>query len=482
MKGVTRDPSTVDQLVRRAMRRQMAALALEEACRAAAAVFLLFSVLLVTGAGIFHPAWILAPVLAAGAWAFVRILRRRPDAYAVAQRADSGLGLQDLLATAWYLRRERGRASGLAPLIVDRAERACAAADVRRAIPLRWTRPATAAAAAFALAVALFVARVGILRSFELQAPLVAVHFDTLTGAPVPPRPQPRPTPKKLDLPGFRLDENVAAPDEDPFPAEALRTADAPDPSVPASPQALRQTAAARSRAQGEADRSGEEASGEPEGREPDSAPDGNPESSPRGEKAPPQKQDSLLDRMRDALASLMDKFKLELPPGDGTRTTSQPSSKQDSARREKGQPQPGRKGEKGQEGDLQSGQQQAADSAQQGKSEQAGRPDAPSPNEKSGVGREEGRKELELAEQLEAMGKLDELLGKRAQNVQGEVMVEVTHSKNQSLRTPFQPVTGNRADAGTELGRDEVPLHLQPYVQRYYEQVRRSAPAGRQP
>ncbi len=391
----------------------------------------------------------------------------------VAQKADSGLGMKDLLATAWYLRRQGAQATELAPIIVERAERACAHADVRRALPLRWKRPATAAAAAFLLAAALLVVRVGILRTFELQAPLLAVHFDTLTGAPVPPRPQPRPPLKKMHLPGFRLDESPAAFDEERFPADALRTADARDPSSPASPESLRHTSAARSRPHDEAEQTGEDSSADPASQEPDNAPEGADEAAPRPDKAPPQKQDSLLERMRDALASLMDKFKLELPPGDGTRTASQNSVKQESARREKGQPQPGRKGEKAQEGELQSGQQQAADSAQQGKSEEAGRPDASSPNEKSGVGREEGRKELELAEQLEAMGKLDELIGKRAQNVQGEVMVEVTHSKNPSLRTPLQPATGNRVDAGTELGRDEVPLHLQPYVQRYYEQVR---------
>lgn len=464
------------------MRRQLAALALEELCRAAAVVFLLLSVLLVTGAGIFHPVWILTPVVAALAWAALRILRRRPDAYAVAQKADAGLGMRDLLATAWYLRREPGPAGALAPLVEGRAEQLCAGADVCRAIPLRWSRSATAAVAAFALAAALFVARVGILRTFQLQAPLVAVHFDTLTGAPVPPRPQPSPGPKRLDLPGFRQEENVAAPDQEPFPLEALRTADAQDPSALPSPPSVRQTFSARSRAQGEPEPNGEDSSGDPAGREPDGAPEASADASARPDKAPPRKQDSLLDRMRDALASLMDRFRLELPPGDGTRTASEPSPKQETARREKGQPQPGRTGEQGQEGELQSGQQQAADSTRQAKSDQAGRPDASSPNEKSGVGREEGRKELELAEQLEAMGKLDELIGKRAQNIQGEVMVEVAHSKNPSPRTPLQPVTGSRADARAELGRDEVPLHLQPYVRRYYEQVRRTAPGGRKP
>jgi hypothetical protein len=33
-------------------------------------------------------------------------------------------------------------------------------------------------------------------------------------------------------------------------------------------------------------------------------------------------------------------------------------------------------------------------------------------------------------------------------------------------------------AEAGSEVGRDQVPLHLQDYVQRYYERVRKEPPA----
>jgi hypothetical protein len=314
------------------------------------------------------------------------------------------------------------------------------------------------------------------LRTFDLRAPLVAVQFDTLTGAPLPPKPPPRTPARKLDLPGFRLEDNSPAEEELPLPPEALRSIDSREPAAP-SPESLRKTASGRSRSADEAAENADQAADAADSSDPnqDSGEDsanGNRQNSP-----PPQKQDSLLDKMRDALASLMDKFKLELPPGDGSRAAAQNSSRKDSTGREKSRPQPGKKGEPGQEGELQSGRQQAADSSQQAKSDQAGRPDASSQNEKSGVGREEGRKELELAEQLEAMGKLDELIGKRAQNVQGEIMVEVTHSKNQSLRTPFVQRTGNRTDSGSELNRDEVPLHLQPYVQRYYEQVRK-APA----
>ena len=73
-------------------------------------------------------------------------------------------------------------------------------------------------------------------------------------------------------------------------------------------------------------------------------------------------------------------------------------------------------------------------------------------------------------------MGKLSELFGRRSQNVKGEVMMEVTKSRNQGLRTPLVDRSATHAEAGGEVNRDEVPLHLQEYVQRCYERVRKPA------
>ena len=474
------EASAIDRVVAQARRRLIAVIAVDEFCRAAAVVCLLLGVMLLAGAGVFHPAWPALALAAAAGWTVWRVQRRAPDDYLAAQRADAGLALKDLLATAWHLRHSsRERAAALAPLVEERASAACEGADARVAVPFRWTRSSVIAAGAACCLLALFVIRVGLLRSFDLRPPLVAVQFDTLTGAPVPPEPARRPPAKKLDLPGFSLeDARAGALDEEQLPMEALRTAEGGDSSIP-SPQGNR-APNGRMQTAGQTGESGQEQTAEEAaGDAADAGQDSGPQ---QNGKEPPQRaqpQDSLLDKMRDALASLMDKFKLEMPPGDGTRTAKQ-SAKQEAQRREKGRPQPGRKGEQGEEGDMLSGQQQAqSDAAQQAKSEQAGNPDAASQNEKSGIGKEEGRKELEAAEELRAMGKLDELLGKRAQNVQGEVMVEVTNTKNQQLRTPFTGRTGARTDAGSELGRDEVPLHLQEYVQRYYEQVRRPAAPG---
>jgi len=460
----------------------LAFIALEEFFRASAFVCLLLAVMLLAGAGIFRPVWPLAAIAAAVIWSAWRARQRAPDAYTAAQRADRRLGLRDLLATAWHLRHGAGNtATAFAPLVEQKAAEACANADLRRAFPLEWSRAAAAAAVSLSLLIGLFLLRVGVLRTFDLRPPLVAVHFDTLTGAPVPPAPPRRPPAKQLDLPGFTLEESQAgALDEEQTPMEALRSADGGDSSLPGQqgnrPNNARMQTAGRTAESGQ-EQAAEEDSGDAGESSQESGDRQNGKDSPQRQ----QPQDSLLDKMRDALASLMDKLKLELPPGDGTRA-SQQNAKKEAARKENGRPQPGKKGEQGQKGDMLSGNQQAqSDASQQAKSEQAGNPEAASQNEKSGIGKEEGRKELQAAEDLEAMGKLDELLGKRSQNVQGEVMVEVTNSRNQQLRTPFTGKTGARTDAGSELGRDEVPLHLQDYVQRYYEQVRRTAPPGKQ-
>ncbi|MGQ9916315.1 MAG: hypothetical protein ACUVS7_02760 [Bryobacteraceae bacterium] len=467
--------------MRQARRRVLALLVIEHLCRAVSAVFLLLAAMLVAGAGVFHPAWPAAALLASAAYVAWQVRRGTPDDYAVARRADAELGLNDLLATAWHLRRNKRPSPGVfEPLVEQKASEACRTADVRAAMPFRWNRSATLAAASPCLALAVLAIRVGVLRSFDLRPPLITVHFDTLTGAPLPPERPPRQTVRKLDLPGFSLEQSSArAPDDEQLPAESLRTLDVGESSAP-SPQGSRRTGR-QAQPTGANQQSAAEVPEEGDAGQEQGGDRAEGQTSDARNAPPPQTpQDSLLDKMRDALASLMDKLKLEMPPGNGSSASKQ-GAKQESARRENGRPQPGRKGEQSGEGDMLSSQQQAAaDSSRQAKSEQGGRPDASSQNEKSGIGKEEGRKELQQAEDLQAMGKLDELIGKRAQNVQGEVMVEVTSSKNPLLKTPYADQTAPRGDLGSELGRDEVPLHLQDYVQRYYEQIRRIPPQPR--
>jgi hypothetical protein len=103
------------------------------------------------------------------------------------------------------------------------------------------------------------------------------------------------------------------------------------------------------------------------------------------------------------------------------------------------------------------------------------------SDDSKSGVGSADGDKNAKEAEQLAAMGKISEILGKRSQNVTGEVMVEVGQSKQQ-LKTPWAQKQAQHAEAGSEIHRDEVPLMYQQFVQQYFEEIRKGADSSNAP
>ena len=57
-----------------------------------------------------------------------------------------------------------------------------------------------------------------------------------------------------------------------------------------------------------------------------------------------------------------------------------------------------------------------------------------------------------------------------------GEATVEV-QSTSQQLHTPYAQSGSEHTQGGAEISRDEVPVALQPYVQQYFEQLRKQAP-----
>jgi len=137
-----------------------------------------------------------------------------------------------------------------------------------------------------------------------------------------------------------------------------------------------------------------------------------------------------------------------------------------------------GQRGEGGQQGDSQEGKsgEQAGNSPNSqgnasGKSD--GRQASKQPG--SGIGSQDGDKSIKQAEQLAAMGKISEIIGKRSANLTGEATVEV-QSTSQQLRTPYAQRGAEHAAGGGEINRDEIPVALQAYVEKYFEQVRKQA------
>ena len=77
-------------------------------------------------------------------------------------------------------------------------------------------------------------------------------------------------------------------------------------------------------------------------------------------------------------------------------------------------------------------------------------------------------------------MGKLSEIIGKRSQNLTGEIMVEVSSGKQQPLKTQYSDKRATHAEGGGEVHRDEVPLIYQQYVQQYFEEIRKTPAKGK--
>jgi hypothetical protein len=202
------------------------------------------------------------------------------------------------------------------------------------------------------------------------------------------------------------------------------------------------------------------------------------PEGKNRDTAARGKEQNGLLDKMRDAMSNLMEKFnsKSDSPQSQQSQQASEQAQSESKGQKQ----QSGRSKSDTPAEELAQGMEAsdaAGENSKSSQSEQSARDK--NPQERSGAGRSDGSKDLELAEHAEAMGKITELLGKRARSLQGDITVEVKDSRNQTVRTPYADRKASHADAGGEVSRDEVPLHLQPYVRRYYEQVRRQPDPG---
>lgn len=167
-----------------------------------------------------------------------------------------------------------------------------------------------------------------------------------------------------------------------------------------------------------------------------------------------------------------------------GGQGAQSPSASAQNGGQKSGQRMPGQQGQPGQQqGAGQPSDSQQGQSGDNAPSENAtGRGSGQSTDQTaskqpgSGMGQQDGNKDVKLAEQMAAMGKISEIIGKRSANVSGEVTMEV-QSTTQTLQTPYSRRNAAHTEAGGEISRDEVPVSLQPYVQQYFEHVRKQAP-----
>jgi hypothetical protein len=486
---------SLDDILKRARRRYVTNLLLQQAgiaCSAGAAGVL---ILLLVGTQILDWQWPVALFIAVLTLGVYRVTRRRISQYGIAQKLDQALTLEDRVSTAYYFRKMTPASSELVDIVEKQATGRVQVPDIERALPLAFPRTGYLACALAVAAVGLFALRYGILRSLNLQQPLARITFDTFR---TPPKVEAASSKKsivqehlekqlqQLGLSTDDLEQEPEKPGEKPNQTNVEAVADEPGGNQKGAP-GKGPNPAAEGTEQSKAD---EPSSGEQAGESKDEGA-GQPSASQKGQqaaktppKAPPKNagdNPGVLDKMKDALANLLNKLGANQPQSSQESASNQ-SQQQD------GKQQMSQKGSQGQ-GKAQGDSQQAPDPQGGTESEgsdkvpgqqQASQQDANKPgseNSKSGMGKSDGDKSIKDAEQLAAMGKISEIFGKRAAEIQGEMSVEVPSGKQQ-LKTAYSRSTATHSGAITESNRNEIPLIYQTYVQRYFEEIRKAQPA----
>jgi hypothetical protein len=425
--------------------------------------------------------------LGVGAYTLRRSLSSR---YVLAQRIDKRLGLADALSTAFHFS-ENPRPDRAAVCDRQRLDAYSIAdrVDVKQALPFHRSRYLAPAVALAAVAFGLFGARYLLLGTIDLKASLVRAVYDNFFNT--------KPTEaRNQDPKRARFDRQTGAPnpdvpslDSDRQPEDLLNPDQSNDANNPEGDNSGNEKGSQKGK-DGKDSKDGKDGKGGDQGKQDDSAQaknssdqDGkegaddkkgsNQDGKQNGKASSGQKSESMLDKMKNALSDLADKIKqtAEGSKGDQSPPPNNPGEKSDD----------GKKGDqnKDQQSQSSNGQQagqQGQDQQSDAQSNQKASEQAKGQDSKSGIGAQDGSKAIKQAEELQAMGKISELLGKRSAAVTGEVMVEVGSSKQQ-LKTQWSQQQANHTGAGGEIHRDEVPLAEQPFIEKYFEEIRKTAP-----
>ena len=481
-------PSLTD-LLERARRRLLGQLALDKGALALLIGMAVVILLLLISTQILDWYW---PVLVVAVSLGVGIYRLRkslPSLYVLAQRIDKRLGLADSLSTAVHFANHPDPAREAVCEIQRRyAELVAQHVNIQEALPPSRSRYLLPAVGLVLVAFGLFAVRYAVTGSLSLEPSLLKIAYDSFFG---PPTQLAKNQAKRLNMkqspfdPGNPDAQSTAA---DQQPEDLLNSQDSKDATSPQGDDNAKQAADKDGdKSDGDADKQGKD-QGDKDGKQgdkgskdgKDSADNKDKEGGSQDKQGDSSKEGSVMDKIKDALANMLNKMKpnSEKNPQQNAKNQSSKDKGEKSDKGEKADKQP----------DSQNGDAQAdPDSKQNGNPSDAedakssSQPGKPSDeNSKSGAGSKDGDKAAKDAKALEAMGQISEILGKRSADVTGQMMVEVGQTK-QTLKTPWIDRQASHAEAGGEIHRDEVPLVFQPFVERYFEEIRKTPRAAKQ-
>jgi hypothetical protein len=484
----------VEDLIRRARLRFILNETLGQTAFAAAVLIAGISLILVLGTR-WLEWWTLSLFALIGVgWGAWRIYRALPDGYVTAVRLDANAGLSDTLSTALHFS-EMGSDFQIAPFRIAQRKQADAVAgtvDLETAVPFTIPRTLYLMAGFAVLASALLLVRFSTGHGLDLRAPITEVLFE--------------------DQAANQLGKKKAAYG-DPAKQKAMEAAESllAKLGIPMNPDE-KQSEAALAKAIDEAldgaAPSGDKGKNGPPGGQSDDGKSGNAlQQSPDGDsmdgksadsgeqnadsKAPDSKDgkagdkgspkggqnadnNSLLSKLKDAVSNMMSKAGQDKGGQKGSQDQKQ--AKSDKASGEKGDSGKGKDQQGQQQGEAQAGDPNGdPQEGQQAEGKQGAKSAQSSSQAGSGVGSQDGAKDLKAFEQLKAMGKISEIIGKRAATVTGETTIEV-QSGSQQLRTAYSTKSAAHGEADSDVTRDEIPVGRQAYVQQYFEQVRKTA------
>jgi hypothetical protein len=468
----------IDDLIRRARRRYCLNEALAQIVFVAAVCVAGIILLLIVGTRYFGWWTVAVPATAGTALGIFRFRRRTPDSYATAIRVDRNANLHDALSTALYFSGKPEGAEAFRRSQREQAETLAGAVMLDREVPFIFPRAVFAVAALGLLASGLVALRTQLGLGLNLGSPITqAVFQDRAVGHPK--QELERSDPKQWMQEAQALLARFGAETGDgklsPEDREGIDKA---------KEQALQANASEKQRTGGtkSADESKESTGpGDPiELADPE--PNGDSSSPSQGSgrnMATPSRRESLLSELKQAVAKLLPKSNLK---------ENSPAESDEMPHRQQGEAKvTGDDSNSGKDKQMPGDSMSAALDGKPNSQSQSGQKGQLTTNEEqkgqgSGIGTQDGLKEQREAEQLKAMGKIAEIMGKRSASVSGEMTVEVQSGKGQQLRTAYTNTAASHREADGDVTRDKIPLALQPYVRQYFEEVRRAAispPAG---
>jgi hypothetical protein len=471
----------LSRLLEQARRRAITQLVIEKAVIALIVLLAGAIVLLLAGTQILDWYWIALLAVASLGVGIYQLRGHIPSFYQIAQRIDRRLGLADALSTAFHF------ALNPDPLRESIAERqardaneSAGAVDASQAIPFSRPKHLTVAAVLLAVALGLFGVRYLVTGNLSLEPSLVRIALDTFFGGntklaknnatPVGLRQEPFDpgSPDNASKGDEQKDEDSTSGFDQPDNANA--NGDQLDDQQDLQTDSPGQDAAGNDKQDGNQNKQADQNSKQQDGKQ-----NGKQDNNQNGKAQ--DRQSSMLDKLRDALSNMM--------KGNKSNDSQQQQGKQNGKQDKSNESQ-----DASAQGESQGDQQQAQSSGSQktgeGKQDQNGADsksdqkagEKASQDAKNGIGSADGDKKAREAAMLEAMGKIEELLGKRQQNITGEMMIEVQQTKQQ-LKTPWMQSQGAHGESGGEIHRDEVPPMVQQFVEQYFEEIRKPQPGA---